>query len=466
MAAPVTTALPSPPSRTQPANFSERADAFLGALPQFQSQLNSQASWMDSTSAAAVAAAESARDLALSYRNTASTHATTATTKAGEATTRAATATAKAGEAAASAAAAKTSETNATTSETKAKTSETNAKTSETNAASSRTAAATSATNANSSKTAAETAAGNAKTSETNAAGSAAAASGSAATASTKAGEAAASATAAAGSSSTADGHRQAAQAARSAAEAASGTATGAVADFNAKWYGSRSTAPTGSIAEGALYFNTAVGGLHIRKGGAWVGAVASSFDELWALIKSSDGHNSGLDADTVDGLHANQLVDMVTTSNQAVKGTLGVGSYLFIQGDNNLATILRKSDGSEKGRVHWESTTGAIQLRARNAADTGWSMLEVRPDGQLLLNGVPVMTRTLVAEYAAIGSTAFLSSDTAVSMGTAVAGSSLFRAGLNSNGTLARTSGAIPGTWECRGVCPAGGATTFTRIA
>lgn len=34
------TALPTPPSRQDPTNFNDRADAFLGALPQFQSEAN------------------------------------------------------------------------------------------------------------------------------------------------------------------------------------------------------------------------------------------------------------------------------------------------------------------------------------------------------------------------------------------------------------------------------------------
>ena len=40
MAYPPISALPSPPSRQDPANFADEADAFLGALPTFQSQVN------------------------------------------------------------------------------------------------------------------------------------------------------------------------------------------------------------------------------------------------------------------------------------------------------------------------------------------------------------------------------------------------------------------------------------------
>jgi len=37
------TPLPDPPSRQDPANFAEKGDAFLGALPTFQAEANAQA---------------------------------------------------------------------------------------------------------------------------------------------------------------------------------------------------------------------------------------------------------------------------------------------------------------------------------------------------------------------------------------------------------------------------------------
>ena len=93
MAYPPITTLPSPPSRQDPTNFADEADAFLGALPTFQSEANALAAYMEDTIAAD----------------------------------------------------AQTSATNAATSATAAATSATNAATSETNAANSATAAANSA---------------------------------------------------------------------------------------------------------------------------------------------------------------------------------------------------------------------------------------------------------------------------------------------------------------------------------
>ncbi len=54
------TALPTPPSRQDPANFSDRADAFLGALPTFTTEANALAADVNADEATASAAAISA----------------------------------------------------------------------------------------------------------------------------------------------------------------------------------------------------------------------------------------------------------------------------------------------------------------------------------------------------------------------------------------------------------------------
>lgn len=67
------TALPTPPSRQDPANFSDRADAFLGALPTFATEANALAVDVaaDETtaSAAAISAAASAASATASETN-------------------------------------------------------------------------------------------------------------------------------------------------------------------------------------------------------------------------------------------------------------------------------------------------------------------------------------------------------------------------------------------------------------
>jgi hypothetical protein len=51
MTAPTITALPTPPSRQDPETFADRSDAFLGALPTFQSELNTLGDYVETTAA-------------------------------------------------------------------------------------------------------------------------------------------------------------------------------------------------------------------------------------------------------------------------------------------------------------------------------------------------------------------------------------------------------------------------------
>ena len=71
------TALPAPPSRSDPTNFDSRADTFLGALPTLATEINTWAGQANSTAStvssdktaaqSAKTAAEAARDVAISY---------------------------------------------------------------------------------------------------------------------------------------------------------------------------------------------------------------------------------------------------------------------------------------------------------------------------------------------------------------------------------------------------------------
>jgi len=71
MSYPPISSLPTPPSRQEPSTFSDRGDAFLGALPTFQTQVNASGVYIDSKAAEV------------------DTDATTSTTQAGIATTQA-----------------------------------------------------------------------------------------------------------------------------------------------------------------------------------------------------------------------------------------------------------------------------------------------------------------------------------------------------------------------------------------
>ncbi len=105
------TSLPTPPSRDDPTNFSERADGFLGALPTFVTETNALAGELNTASSAATTAATTATTqagIATTKAGEAASSASSASTSAATATTQAGIATTKAGEAAASAAAAAT----------------------------------------------------------------------------------------------------------------------------------------------------------------------------------------------------------------------------------------------------------------------------------------------------------------------------------------------------------------------
>ena len=89
------TSLPAPPSRSDPENFAERADAFMAALPQFaeqanvlQAEVNQTAESVDNDAIAAAASSAYAQDRAESAETSAGTATAaqqTATQKAADA---------------------------------------------------------------------------------------------------------------------------------------------------------------------------------------------------------------------------------------------------------------------------------------------------------------------------------------------------------------------------------------------
>lgn len=80
------TALPTPPSRSDPTNFAARGDAFLGALPTFGTEANAlavEANGYATSASASVTAATTQVGLASAQRVLAETAATTAASTAG-----------------------------------------------------------------------------------------------------------------------------------------------------------------------------------------------------------------------------------------------------------------------------------------------------------------------------------------------------------------------------------------------
>lgn len=189
--------------------------------------------------------------------------------------------------AASSATAAASSASSASTSASNASTSASSASTSATNAASSASAASTSATAAASSATSAAGSATTATTQASAASTSASQAATSATNASNSASAAAASASAAATSETNAASSATASAASASASAASAAAAALALDNFDDRYLGVKSTAPTldndgNALVAGALYFNdgTVVGddkGMWAYDGAAWIKASAAS---------------------------------------------------------------------------------------------------------------------------------------------------------------------------------------------
>jgi len=243
----------------------------------------------DAQVAAAATSATSAATSATSAAASATTAANSVATIAGYATSSANSATAaatSATSAAASATAAATSATSAAASAVSAATSSTAAATSATSAAASATSAATSATSASASATAAATSATSAAASATASANSATASATSATASATSASAAATSASSAATSAS-------------SAATSAT-SAENAWDQFDDRYLGPKSTAPTldndgNPLTSGVIYWNTTDGNMYAYNGSGWI--VFTSSGDITAVTAGtglSGGGTSG----------------------------------------------------------------------------------------------------------------------------------------------------------------------------
>ena len=263
------------------------------------------------TSAASAAASATA---AATSATSAAASATTAAASVASIATYASNALASQNAAATSAASAAASTSAAATSATSAAASATAAATSASSALASQTAAATSATSALTSQTAAATSAASALTSQTAAATSAASALTSQTAAATSATSAAASQTAAATSASSA------ATSASSAATSASSAAT-TYDNFDDRYLGSKSTAPTvdndgNTLLVGALYWNNALNNMYVWSGTVWVQIATTSV--YTAPTLGSTVISSAATISTITAL---------TLSNATLTGTLTAGA-------------------------------------------------------------------------------------------------------------------------------------------
>ena len=352
-------------SATSAATSATSAASSATASASSASASATSASAAATSAASAATSATAAATSATSAAASATAAATSATSAASSATTAAASVAAIAGFAAAAA----TSEANALTSATSAATSAASAATSASTMNASVTAAATSAASALTSQTAAATSAASALTSQTAAATSATSAAASATAAAT-------SATSAANSATASEGYSVAASTSAASAATSATSAATTYDNFDDRYLGSKSTAPTvdndgNTLLVGAIYWNSVLNNMYVWSGTTWVQIATTStyaaptigsttiasgttYTTITGLTLS--GGLATADPTTSLGLATKQYVDAVVTqinyhqsvvaasiSNSGViynNGTSGVGATLTADTNRALTTL------------------------------------------------------------------------------------------------------------------------------
>ena len=419
-------------SSATPKNY---VDSILGSATAASTSAASAATSATSAATSATSAATSATSSATSASaaaTSASSALTSQTAAATSATSAAASATAaatSATSAAASATAAATSATSAAASATTAAASVATISASATAAASSATAAATSATSAAASATAAATSA-------TSAAASATTASNSAATATTQAGNASASATAAATSATSAAASATAAAtsatsaatsassaltsqtaAATSAASAATSATSAATTydDFDDRYLGSKSSAPTvdndgNTLLVGAIYWNSTLNNMYVWSGTVWVQIATTSVYSAPTL--GSQTIASATTYTNIDGLSINSttipssktLVDTVST--QTLSGKTLAGGLATADPTVSLGLATKQYVDAVVTGINFHTpvvtaTTANITGTYNNGSSGVGATLTVTATGAFILDGVTtaINNRVLVKD-------------------------------------------------------------------
>jgi hypothetical protein len=374
----------SAPSNGSDATTKTYVDSILGSATAASTSATSAAASATAAATSASSAATSASSAATSASSaltsqtaaatsatSAAASATAAATSAGTATTQATNAATSATSAAASATAAATSATSAAASATTAAASvatiatyASNALTSANSAATSATAAATSASSASTSQTAAATSATNAAASATAAATSATSAAASVTSAAASATAAATSATSAAASQTAAATSATSAAASASAAATSASDAATTYDNFDDRYLGSKTSAPTvdndgNALLTGAIYWNSTLNNMYVWSGSTWVQIATTTV--YTAPTLGSTTIASGTTYTNLDGLTINlttvptsatlaktadKLSVFAATTSAELAGVIsdetGSGSLVFKQSPSlNSPTIL-----------------------------------------------------------------------------------------------------------------------------
>ena len=294
----------------------------------------------------------------LSAVQNAATNAATATTKAGEAATSATAS-------ASSASSASTSATAAQTAQTAAETAETNSETAETNSASSASASASSASSASTSAGTATTQAG---------------------IATTKAGEASTSASNAASSASSASSAQTAAESARDATLAA-------YDNFDDRYLGTKSTAPTvdndgDALVAGALYFDSVAGAMFVYTGSAWVAAYVSGTGFLALTGGTMTGDlNFGDNDKAIFGAGDLQIYH---DASESIIEDVGTGD-LKVRGSDEVKIQVRNAANTAWHNAVVAADAGAVSLYHNNSPKLATTASGINVTGSVVADGLTV---------------------------------------------------------------------------
>jgi hypothetical protein len=396
------------------------------ALVTYQQGALISADDLNTTNTQAVYVSEEAKGVSTDAKTSADAAAASAATSATTVSTNIVAIQAASGNAAAAAA----SETAAASSQAAAATSETNAATSESNALTYKTASETAKAASETAKTAAETAKTAAETAETNAAASATSAASSASTATTQAATATTQATNAASSASTATTQAStatteasaatsqastastkaseastsatnaatsatSAATAQTAAEAARDSALAAFDNFDDKYLGAKSSAPTvdndgDALVSGSLYYDTTANAMQVYTGSTWVAAYASLSGALLVTNNLSDVNNAatsatnlGLgtgDKPTFAGLTTTANVDFgdFDIANFGADNDLQIASqntWSLIQNNTGNLSIRNQANDSHVS-IQTDNGSGGYTNYFRAEGDTGEAVL------------------------------------------------------------------------------------------
>ena len=354
------------------------------------------------SSATSASAAATSASSALTSQTAAATSATSAAASATAAATSATSAAASATASASSASASATSAGAAATSASSAATSATASATSAGAAATSAASAATSATSSAASTSAAAASATAAATSATSAAASATAAATSATSAATSASASASSATAAATSATSAatsassalTSQTAAATSAASAATSASSAAT-SYDDFDDRYLGSKSTAPTvdndgNTLLVGALYWNSVSNLMFAWSGSAWVQITTTS--SYSAPTLGSTTINSGTTYSTITGL---TLSGGLTAADPTV--ALGVANKQYVDAVVTQINYHQAVTVATTSNIAANYNNGSSGVGATLTADTlrAWTGLDGVSTGFAVGNRVLIKDQT-----------------------------------------------------------------------